>query len=169
MGQTLSRAPAASDVLFAHLWRSVLEEAAGRLTEEQTDSCCRQKSICWQRWKPSSQLPLALLTPPPSRTSGASCDLLGCPGEGRCLCSTSTWWLGGRRQPPQVSAAGNGSGGATTTGSVIHFPVLKTDSPFLRSRAAGLTACDLDRSFTQQISWGQPLLRKPCAPPFLCH
>ena len=29
----------------------------------------------------------------------------------------------------------------------IHFPVLKTDSPFLRSRAEGLIAHDPDRAF----------------------
>lgn len=111
MGQILSRAPAISDVLFAHLWHSVLEEAAGRLIEEQTDSCCRQKSICWQRWKPSSQLPLALLASLPAPAERAVIRS-ATQVRGRCICSSSVWWLGGHWQPPQASAAAYESGGA---------------------------------------------------------
>ena len=71
MGQTLSRDPAVSDVLFVHLWCSVLGKAVGRRIEEQADSCCRQKSICWQRGSQVSQFPLAPLTSLSALAEGA--------------------------------------------------------------------------------------------------
>ena len=161
MGQTLSRDPAVSDVLFVHLWCSVLGKAVGRRIEEQADSCCRQKSICWQRGSQVSQFPLAPLNLPLS-TSRGSCDLLRRPGEGRCLCSSSACWLvvtGGLSKLQQqlinmeVQAP---------TGSFFHYPVLKTDSPFLRSQATCPTAQHPDRrSQCRAFSWGQPLLRNP--------
>ena len=61
VGQTLQAQPSQ---------RSVSEGAVGRPTEEQTDSGCRQKPICWQRRKPSPQLPPAPLASLPATAEG---------------------------------------------------------------------------------------------------
>lgn len=149
MGQTLSRAPAVSDILFAHLWCSILDEAAGRLTEEETDSCCRQKSICWQRWEPSSQLPLALLAslPAPAERAVICSDAQVRAGAPAPLPSAGWVVAGGPLKPQQQLMEVEEQ---APTGSFICFPVLKTDSPFLRSQAERLTAHDPDRAFIMQ-------------------
>lgn len=137
MGQTLPRAPAVSDVLFAHLWRSVLEEAAGRLLEEQTGSCCRQKSICRQRRKP--RLPAPPCSPP----------LLPAPAEGAVICSHAqvspgasaplVWWLGGHWWPPQASAAAYESGGAGT--HRLPHPLSSSKNRLAPFEESGMSQC----------------------------
>lgn len=133
----------------------VSEGAVGRPTEEQTDSGCWQKPICWQRWKPSAQLPS-----PPSQQQLKGWDPHGCPGEPvRLLLSHPE--LGGRGWPPQASAATYGSGGATSSWLLQDFPVLKTGSLFPRSQAECLGARDPERAFKVQTVLGPPLLGDP--------
>ena len=50
--------------------RSISEGGVGRPTGEQTDSGCRQEPICWQRRKPSPQLPPAPLAPLQATAAG---------------------------------------------------------------------------------------------------
>lgn len=160
MGQTLHRVPAISDILFARLWHTVLEEAC-READRRTDSCYKQKSICWQKGSQVSQLPLAPLTS------------LRAPEEGAMICSDAQvragasvpllphgWVVTGG--PIQASAAAYECERATTHWFLLPLSSSKKNSPFLRSRAACLLAHDPDRAFTMQIfSWGQPLLRNP--------
>ena len=146
VGQTLQAQPAQ---------RYVSEGAVGRPMEEQTDSGCRQKPICWQRWKPSAQLPS-----PPSQQQLKGWDSHSCPGEPVRL-FLSRPGPGGRGWPPQASAATYGSGGVTSSWLLQDFPVLKTGSLFPRSQAESLRARDPERAFKVQTVLGPPLLGDP--------
>lgn len=118
-------------------------EADGR-----TDSGYRQKPICWQRRKPSAQLPS-----PPSQQQLKGWDPHGCPSEPvRLLLSRPG--PGGRGWPPQASAATYGSGGATSSWLLQDFPVLKPGSLLPRSQAECLGAHDPERAFKVQTILG---------------
>lgn len=101
-------------------------------------------------------------------TSRGSCDLLQRPGEGRCLCSPSACWLvvtGGLFKPQQQLINIEEQ---PPTGSFFHYPVLKTDSPSLRSQAVCLTAQHPDKQrFTiQSFLLGLATFQKSTEDPF---
>lgn len=130
MAQTLSRAPAISDILFAHLWYAILEEAVARPREEQTRLLLQPEVHRPAERKSSSPAPHGSPCLPPT-TSQGSCDLCldAEVNAGASAPLLPGGWVvtGGPFKPQQQLMYLEEQ---SPTGSFYYFPVLKTDSSF---------------------------------------
>lgn len=150
MGQTLCRAPAACDVPSC---ASLLLGLGGGCGEAcgRTDRLPLPAEVHLLT-EPGAKSPSSpLLLPPPTQHRRRSCDRLRCPGEGRCVCPSSVWWLGGPCTGPLKPQQGLMEVEVQPpTGYFTHCPVPRTDSLLLRSQEAGVSAQDRDRAVTMQ-------------------
>lgn len=161
MGQTLCRAPAACDVPSC---ASLLLGLGGGCGEAcgRTDRLPLPAEVHLLT-EPGAKSPSSpLLLPPPTQHRRRSCDRLRCPGEGRCVCPSSVWWLGGPCTGPLKPQQGLMEvEEQPPTGYFTHCLVPRTDSLLLRSQEAGLHRTGTEPSQCKPFSWCQPLLRNP--------